>query len=222
MFYGFLGTALGGSQLFPMLTGAGGAAGAGAGGWVDTLGDATGGMGGGGSAAASGGLPDSYWSRVASNGGVANDAGGGLFDPAMSDMGGGSSGGYGGFGSGGLDPDTMGGQGGMGVSQNGIGPGSLLNQMQGAINNPSSLLGGDGMLGNAASWIAANPGAAARIGLGAASLISAASQGNQNGGGGGGGNLPWQNGQVPQFNPQFTPFQQNPYLNYQVPFMGGR
>lgn len=49
---------------------------------------------------------------------------------------------------GGLDPETLAGQGGMGVSQNGIGPGSLLNQARGAVNNPSSLMSSDGLLGN--------------------------------------------------------------------------
>lgn len=71
-------------------------------------------------------------------------------------------------------------------------------------------------------WIAANPGPALRLGLGAASLLGAGVGGGNNSGGGsgGGGNVPW-SGPIPTFNPQITPFVQNPYLNYQVPFMGG-
>lgn len=49
---------------------------------------------------------------------------------------------------GGLDPETLAGMGGMGVSQNGIGPGTLGNQWRGALNNPSSLLSKEGALSN--------------------------------------------------------------------------
>ena len=102
---------------------------------------------------------------------------------------------------------------GMGVAQNGIGPGSWLSQLQGGMNNPM------GLLGNAGEWIMNNPGSAARIGLGIGSLINAGTQGSS--GGGGGQGLPWQNGPLPTFNPSMSPFQQNPYLNQRVPFMSG-
>lgn len=53
---------------------------------------------------------------------------------------------------GGIDPETAAGAGGMSVAQNGIGPGTLLNQFRGAVNNPSSLLSSNsGLLSNLSS-----------------------------------------------------------------------
>jgi len=52
---------------------------------------------------------------------------------------------------GGLDPETAAGAGGMSVAQNGIGPGSFMAQLQGAIANPGSLLGSNGLLANGGS-----------------------------------------------------------------------
>lgn len=49
---------------------------------------------------------------------------------------------------GGLAPEAWAGYGGMGVAQNGLGSGGLLSQMQGAWNNPSSLMSSNGLLAN--------------------------------------------------------------------------
>lgn len=62
----------------------------------------------------------------------------------------------GGFDAGGLDPETLGGQGGMGVSQNGIGPGSLMDRITGAINNPSSLFSSNGLAASGLSSLMPN------------------------------------------------------------------
>lgn len=92
-------------------------------------------------------LPESYWGASADAGNVATDAGGGGWNGT--------------FGQGGLDPETLGGQGGMGVSQNGIGPGGLMDRFAGAINNPSSLASENGLLrgglSSAGSYAMDNP-----------------------------------------------------------------
>ncbi len=54
---------------------------------------------------------------------------------------------------GGLDPETAAGAGAMSVAQNGIGPGGLLSQLQGAFSNPSSLLSSNGLLANGAQGL---------------------------------------------------------------------
>lgn len=153
-------------------------------------------------------LPDSYWSAVADSGGVASDA---------------SSGGWNGlFGeTGGLDPETLAGHGGMGVSQNGIGPGSWMNQLTGAINNPSSLANSQGLLGRGASAIGGaitnNPMGAARAALGIGSMLGGGQRPTS-------GGMPTPvtstQGNAPKFEPWQGQFQMNPYLMQQVPFMG--
>lgn len=73
-----------------------------------------------------------------------------------------------GFGpNGALDPETAGGAGGMGVSQNGIGPGSFMDRLTGAINNPSSLLSNAGSLmpNSVGGWLQAIGGAQSLAGL---------------------------------------------------------
>ncbi len=93
---------------------------------------------------------DAYWGMTADAGNVATDAGaadggGGLLSQ---DLGAG----------GGLDPETWAGNGGMGVAQNGIGPGTWQNIAQGTLNNPSSLLGRAGdVAGNLGSWAISHP-----------------------------------------------------------------
>lgn len=59
---------------------------------------------------------------------------------------------------GGLDPETLMGQGGMGVAQNGIGPGSMGSQFQGLLNNPSSAFSANGMPANTFNSFAGGSG----------------------------------------------------------------
>jgi hypothetical protein len=103
----------------------------------------------GGAAGSVAGLPDSYWSQVADSGQVGTDGAVDGGDGLLS-----NSGGYGG-----LDPETASGQyGGMGVAQNGIGPGSWQDILQGTISNPGSLAGRAGdLLGQAGTWALNNP-----------------------------------------------------------------
>jgi hypothetical protein len=154
--------------LAPALAGMalGGISGAGLG---ASYGDSIGALAGGGTSAgaSAGGLPDSYWSMGADSGQLGTDA---AVDGAA-----GSAGDYGGY-VGGLDPETASGQvGGMGVAQNGIGPGAFGDQVAGAINNPSSLIS------RAGSAIGNNPMQAARLGMGLYALGSANSSGSNSG-----------------------------------------
>jgi hypothetical protein len=122
----------------------------------------------------------------------------------------------GGFGlgdGGGIDPETWAGNGGMGVSQNGIGPGSWQNIVQGSINNPGSLVG---RAGNAASslgsWALKNPLQA----YGAVQTLGGMLGGRgSNGGGSSASGKPAGNGTgMPKLDrPQFI---QNPYLAAQL------
>lgn len=59
---------------------------------------------------------------------------------------------------GGIDAFQAAGHGGMGVAQQGIGPGSFSNQLTGAMQNPSSLLSSQGLPANLASRAAGNLG----------------------------------------------------------------
>lgn len=99
--------------------------------------------------------PDSYWNMVADGGNVANDAAPGLLGegaPGYANEAGAFTQNLG--PGGGLDPETWAGNGGMGVSQNGIGPGSLLDRIAGTVNNPGSLMSSNGLLANAAGGAA--------------------------------------------------------------------
>lgn len=138
-----VGAGLAGPALFAALgAGAGAGAGLGEGGATGAF-DMGGSLGFGGSTPIEGGglsgmyggstLPDSYWGATADSGGVMSDAAPGAGDA---------------FNYGGLDPETWAGNGGMPVSQNGIGPGTWTDQIAGSINNPSSI---PGRLGDAAS-----------------------------------------------------------------------
>lgn len=98
----------------------------------------------------------------------------------------GAGGGGGGLGAGGLDPETLAGQGGMSVAQNGIGPGTIGDALTGAMNNPSSLMSSQGPLARAGSSIgssiASNPLQAARLGMGLAALGAGATGSKPTGG----------------------------------------
>lgn len=124
---------------------------------------------------------------------------------------------FGGY-TGGIDPETANGMGGMGVAQNGIGSGSFMDQLTGAINNPSSLLSSNGLLGSTVgdlgSWAISHPLQAAGLLQTASGLIhrsgssSSSSSGSKSGNGSGisGGSL-----NLPPVN--YTP---NPYLAAQI------
>lgn len=122
---------------------------------------------GGGVNALDTGLLDSFGSGALDSG-----LGAGAFDQfgstGLGDVFAGStdlSQGFGPFG--GLDPETANGAGGMGVSQNGIGPGTFADRLTGAINNPSSLLSGDGLFSGASSLMPNSLSSALRLaGLG--------------------------------------------------------
>jgi hypothetical protein len=100
-------------------------------------------MGGGNSSlgsmyGSSGAPPDSYWNMVADNGGVASDASSGM---GLGD-------------GGGLDPETWAGNGGMGVSQNGLGSWNALpwqDRLAGLAANPGSAFSSTGMPAQLAS-----------------------------------------------------------------------
>lgn len=122
---------------------------------------------------------------------------------------------FGGY-TGGIDPETAAGQGGMGVAQNGIGPGSFTDQLAGAINNPSSLLGSNGLLSQGAqslgSWAISHPLQAAGLVQTASGLLhrnsgASGSSGKSSGGSG----LPAGSLNIPAVN--YTP---NPYLMAQL------
>lgn len=88
----------------------------------------------------SGGPPDSYWNMTADSGGVASDAGGG-YSQALGD-------------GGGIDPETWAGNGGMGVSQNGLGSWNALpwqDRVAGLAANPGSAFSSTGMPAQLAS-----------------------------------------------------------------------
>lgn len=131
-------------------------------------------------------------------------------------LGGGStpSGGFNGLGEGGLDPNTLGGQGGMGVGQNGIGPGSYGDILQGTMNNPSSLIarGGD-LAGQAGQWAINNPLRAYSLANGVAGMF----QGNGSTGSPSGGSSKASAGQGVDPSKLARPqWQQNPYIAAQL------
>lgn len=208
MFYTFLSMVGAGAGLGAF----GGEAAAGGAGMEGGAFDMGGSAGFGGSTPLASQLPESYWSALAQNG--ASDAAG---EGAFGELSGGD------FPYGtempntyapGADPTSS-----FGIGENyytpGMGQGlnsqSWIERLLGPLANPSQL----------PEWAAENPLSALRAGAGIASLIGAArgSGGGSSGGGGGGGSVPW-NGPLPQLNIQQGQFQQNPYLNFNVPFMG--
>jgi hypothetical protein len=165
-----LGTALGGSAA----AGTGAATTGGFSGFGDIAASgAAPGAAGGAAGGASAGLPDSYWNMGADSGQLGSDA---MVDAPD----------Y----VGGIDPETAAGQGGMGVSQNGIGAGSLGDRLAGAVNNPSSLMSPDGLAGSAGSSLATsagnNPLGTARL-LGGLASLGAGAVGSHNSSGSSGG-----------------------------------
>lgn len=159
-----------------------------------------------GTGAATGSVPDSYWGMVADNGGAtATDAtvadSGGLFSQNLGP-------------GGGLDPETWAGNGGMGVAQNGIGPGTWGDIVRGTINNPGSVVGRAG-LGNLGSWAISHPLQAYGAGQTIAGLLNhgggsnGGSSGTSNKGGTGTGVNTGFNAERPAYTP-------NPYLVQQL------
>lgn len=171
--------------------------------------DMGGSSGFGGSTPLASGPQGSYWSQVASNGSTDGLFGGGE----------GLSGGDMPFGTEmpntyapGADPTSAFGLGdtyytpGMGQ---GLNSQTWMQRLLGPLANPSEL----------PAWAMENPGSALRAIAGIGSLVGSAGGGGS--GAGSGGGMPWANGQVPTFNPQLQPFQQNQHLNFNVPFMRG-
>lgn len=153
--------------------------------------------------------PNSYWNQIASNGSTD-----GLFGEGL-------TGGDLPYGTEmpntyapGADPTSAFGLGesyytpGMGAGMN---EQTWLQRLLGPLANPSQL----------PQWAMDNPASAFRAIAGIGSIAQGLGAGGGSNGGGGAGELPW-NGPVPQFNPQQGQFQQNPHLNFNVPFMGRR
>lgn len=118
--------------------------------------------------------PDSYWNMTADAGNVASDAGG-------------ASGGLGEYG--GLDPETWAGNGGMGVSQNGLGSWNALpwqDRLAGLAANPGSALSSTGMPAQAAGQMGSGAMKDPRSAMQLANLVTqlgSSLSGNDSGGG---------------------------------------
>jgi len=173
-----------------------------------------------------------YWGMQAGGNGVASDANildgyaggsevdgymGGLGNqPAMSNWA------TQGAGAGGLDPETLSGAGGMGVSQNGIGPGSLMDRLSGAFNNPSSLLSGNGMLANAGNGLLSSALHNPLQALGAAQMLGGLIHPNNSGSRSSASSKPQGGTGVPQAGSyQRVPWTPNPYTAMQLNQMYG-